>query len=399
MIQRTPHKFRPFPPLPPGSWLGLLGGGQLGRMFCSAAQSVGFRVCVLDPNGDSPAGTVADRHIQADYLDGPALAEFSSLCVAVTTEFENVPARALEILAEHLVVSPAADAVAIAQDRIAEKNFVQECGLAVAPFVEIHRPDDIVAAPEKLFPGVLKISQLRAKSVKQSLVANRDEAQSAFVAMGGVACVLERHLAPITELSVVVARGFDGETVPYPVAENVHGKGILLRSSAPARIEASLAREATNAAVRIAHTIEYVGVLCVEFFVLADGSLVVSELSPRPHNSGHYTIDACVTSQFEQQVRVMAGWPLGGTQQHEPAVMINVLGESWFAGPDWTRREPDWRRVVMHPRAKLHLYGKSDPRPGRKMGHITVMGDSVEQAAGLAQRIADDLSIGGNPPA
>ncbi len=397
MIQRTPHKFRPVPPLPPGSWLGLLGGGQLGRMFCSAAQSVGFRVCVLDPSSQSPAGTVADRHIQADYLDGDALAELATLCAAVTTEFENVPARALEVLADHLVVSPAADAVGIAQDRIAVKRFVQECGLTVAPFAEIHGEDDIAAAPENLFPGILKISRLRAKSMKQAAVASRDEARSAFAVMGGVDCVLERRLAPITELSVVVARGFDGETAPYPVAENVHGNGILLSSSAPARIEAALAREATDAAVRIAHTIEYVGVLCVEFFVLADGALVVSQLSPRPHNSGHYTIDACVTSQFEQQVRVMTGWPLGGTQQHEPAVMINVLGECWFEGPDWTRREPDWRRVVRHPRAKLHLYGKSDPRPGRKMGHITVLGDSVEQAAGLAQRIADDLGIGGKP--
>lgn len=399
MIQRIPPKFRPFPPLPPGSWLGLLGGGQLGRMFCSAAQSVGFRVCVLDPGGESPAGTVADRHIQADYLDGAALTELSSLCVAVTTEFENVPARALEILAEHLVVSPAADAVAIAQDRIAEKSFISDCGLAVAPFAEINTLEDIAAAPDSLFPGILKVSRLGYDGKGQARVATREAAVTAFGALGKSACVLERQLTLASELSVVVARGFDGETAPYPVSENVHVNGILASSRVPARIPASLAREATDAAVRIAHTIEYVGVLCVEFFVLEDGTLLVNEIAPRPHNSGHYTIDACVTSQFEQQVRVMAGWPLGGTQQHEPAVMINVLGESWFAGPDWTRREPDWRRVVMHPRAKLHLYGKADPRPGRKMGHITVMGDSVEQAAGLAQRIAEDLGIGGNPPA
>ncbi len=399
MIEHARHQFRPSPPLPPGSWLGLLGGGQLGRMFCSAAQSVGFRVCVLDPGSNSPAGSVADRHIQADYLDGEALAEMSRLCSAVTTEFENVPARALEILAQHLVVSPAADAVEIAQDRIAEKHFLRECGLAVAPFAEIRSAEDIAAAPANLFPGILKISRLGYDGKGQARVANREEALAAFASMGSSVCVLERQLALSCELSVVVARGFDGETAPYPVAENVHGDGILRRSSAPARVEASLAREATDAAVRIAHTIEYVGVLCVEFFVLADGSLVVNELAPRPHNSGHYTIDACVTSQFEQQVRVMTGWPLGGTQQHEPAVMINVLGDCWFDGPDWTLREPDWRRVVMHPRAKLHLYGKTEARPGRKMGHITVLGDSVEQAAGLAQRIADDLGIGGSPPA
>jgi 5-(carboxyamino)imidazole ribonucleotide synthase len=338
MIQRTPPKFRPLPPLPPGSWLGLLGGGQLGRMFCSAAQSVGFRVCVLDPGSDSPAGTVADRHIQADYLDGPALAEISSLCVAVTTEFENVPARALEILAEHLVVSPAADAVAIAQDRIAEKRFIRECGLAVAPFAEIKTSEDILAAPEALFPGILKVARLGYDGKGQARVATRDAALAAFAQFGGSACVLERQLTFISELSVVVARGFDGETAPYPVSENIHANGILVRSSAPARVDVALAREATDAAVRIAHSIEYVGVLCVEFFLLEDGSLAVNEIAPRPHNSGHYTIDACVTSQFEQQVRVMAGWPLGGTQQHEPAVMINVLGESWFAGPDWTRR-------------------------------------------------------------
>lgn len=395
MMQQPTHHFRPLPSLPPGSWLGLLGGGQLGRMFCSAAQSVGFRVCVLDPSNQSPAGSVADRHIQADYLDEAALAELAGMCSAVTTEFENVPARALEILAERLIVSPAADAVAIAQDRIAEKNFLRGCGLAVAPFVEIRSADDIAAAPDTLFPGILKVARLGYDGKGQVRVATREVATAAFAAMDGTACVLERRLALASELSVVVARGFDGETAPYPVAENVHGNGILVRSSAPARVDASLAREATDAAVRVAHSIQYVGVLCVEFFVLDDGSLVVNEVAPRPHNSGHYTIDACVTSQFEQQVRVMTGWPLGGTQQHEPAVMINVLGECWFQGEEGARREPDWSRVVMHPRAKLHLYGKAEPRPGRKMGHITVMGDSLEQAGGLAQRIATDLGIVG----
>ncbi len=381
--------------LAPGSWLGLLGGGQLGRMFCMAAQSMGFRVCVLDPGDEGPAASVADRHLRADYLDPRALEELAGLCGAATTEFENVPAQALEFLASHIDVCPGATPVAIAQDRIAEKEFVGRCGLDVAPWLAVRDAADLAAAPASLFPGILKVARLGYDGKGQAPVADAVSALAAFERFRGVPCVLERRLELATELSVVVARTFDGQTAAYPVAENVHRGGILATSSAPARVDPALARQATEATVRVAHTLEYVGVLCVEFFVLDDASLLVNEIAPRPHNSGHYTIDACVTSQFEQQARVMAGWPLGGTQQHEPAVMLNILGDAWFHGPDPALvTQPQWLRVVQHPRAKLHLYGKREPRAGRKMGHVTVLGDSLDQALGLVQRIEHDLGIG-----
>ncbi|MEZ5740729.1 MAG: 5-(carboxyamino)imidazole ribonucleotide synthase [Burkholderiaceae bacterium] len=379
-------------PLAPGSWLGLLGGGQLGRMFCMAAQSMGFKVCVLDPAADGPAASVADRHIQGDYLDKEKLRELGQLCAACTTEFENVPAQSLAFLREHCIVSPAPEAVAIAQDRIDEKAFAQRCGLEVAPYAPILGRADIDGlADESLFPGILKAARLGYDGKGQASVANRAELHDAFLQFGGVPCVLEKRMDLEHELSVVVARAFAGETVAYPVAENVHRGGILAVSAVPARIDPALALRATEATVRMAHTLEYVGVLCVEFFILADDTMLVNEMAPRPHNSGHYTIDACVTSQFEQQARVLAGWPLGGVQQHEPAVMLNLLGDLWFEGASQVAREPDWLQVVKHPRAKLHLYGKREARPGRKMGHVTVLGDSLDQAQGLVRRIEADL--------
>ena len=378
-------------PLAPGSWLGLLGGGQLGRMFCMAAQSMGFRVCVLDPGPDGPAASVADRHIAADYLDPRALEELAGLCAATTTEFENVPAEALAFLGEHGIVAPASPAVAIAQDRIAEKAFIERCDLALAPYAAIRADGDIDAAPASLFPAILKVARLGYDGKGQAHVTDREQAHAAFERFGRVPCVLERRLALAREISVVVARGFDAETAAYPVAENVHRNGILFSSDVPARIDSELALRATAATVRIAHTLEYVGVLCTEFFVLEDGALLVNEIAPRPHNSGHYTIDACLTSQFEQQARVLAGWPLGGVHQHGPAVMLNLLGDLWFDADGNGPREPDWIRVVKHARAKLHLYGKREARPGRKMGHMTLFGDSLEQARGLAERIEHDL--------
>lgn len=382
-------------PLPPGSWLGLLGGGQLGRMFCMAAQSMGFRVCVLDPADDGPAASVADRHIRGEYLDQGALRELASLCVACTTEFENVPASSLAFLREHCIVSPAPEAVSIAQDRASEKAFSIECGLPAAPYAVIASRSDIAALDDALFPGILKVARLGYDGKGQAFVDNREAAVDAFMQFGGVPCVLEKRLTLARELSVVVARSFEGETAAYPVAENVHRGGILALSSVPARIDPALALRATEATVRIAHTLEYVGVLCVEFFVLEDGSLLFNEMAPRPHNSGHYTIDACLTSQFEQQARVLAGWPLGGVQQHEPAVMLNILGDLWFDADGEGPREPDWTRIVRHARAKLHLYGKHEARRGRKMGHVTVLGDSLDLARGLVDRIERDMAARG----
>lgn len=382
----------PDPPLPPGSWLGLLGGGQLGRMFCMAAQTLGYRVCVLDPAADSPAGAVADRHLQAGYDDPAALDELARACRAATTEFENVPAGSLERLARDCVVSPAAAAVAVAQDRIAEKAFVRDAGIPVAPYWPVLAQADLAGAPDGLFPGILKAARLGYDGKGQASVADHVAALAAFRGFGGVPCVLERRLPLATECSVVVARGFDGQALAWPVAENEHRDGILAVSTVPARLEPALAARATEAALALARRLQYAGVLCVEFFVLRDGSLVVNELAPRPHNSGHYTLDACVTSQFEQQVRVLAGLPLGSVRQHTPAVMLNLLGDCWF-GPDGQRREPDWRAVLGRPRAKLHLYGKSDPRPGRKMGHVTVVADSLAECLADAAGIASALGI------
>jgi 5-(carboxyamino)imidazole ribonucleotide synthase len=385
----------PVPPLQPGAWLGLLGGGQLGRMFCMAAHTLGYKVCVVDPGADSPAGAVADRHIRADYEDPAALEELARMCRAATTEFENVPAGALEFLAEHCAVSPAGASVAIAQDRIVEKAFVRDCGIAVAPYAPVHSAADLRAADIALFPGILKAARLGYDGKGQARVANSREALAAFESFGGVPCVLERKLNLAMEVSVVVARGFDGLSAAYPVAENVHRGGILALSAVPARVSQDVAARATQAALQIAQAMNYVGVLCVEFFVLDDGGLVVNEMAPRPHNSGHYTIDACVSSQFEQQARVMAGLPLGSVRQHEPAVMINLLGDIWFREPHATDPvEPDWTIVLRHPQAKLHLYGKAEPRRGRKMGHVTVLGSSVEGAMHVAVQIEHALGIG-----
>jgi 5-(carboxyamino)imidazole ribonucleotide synthase len=374
-------------PLMPGAWLGMLGGGQLGRMFCMAAQSLGFRVCVLDPATDSPAGSVADRHLRADYLDEAALTELGQLCGAVSTEFENVPAQALELLARHCVVSPSASAVAVAQDRIAEKAFIREAGIPVAPYAEIRSADDLAAVDAGLFPGILKVARLGYDGKGQASVGSVTEAREAFIGFGEVPCVLEKRLPLELEVSVVVARGFDGAAVAYPVSENVHIGGILATSTVPARVSQDVAARAEAATLRIAEALGYVGVMCAEFFVLDGGQLVVNEIAPRPHNSGHYTIDACVTSQFEQQARAMAGLPLGSTRQHQRAVMLNLLGDCW----EKVGGEPPWVEVLTYPEARLHLYGKREARVGRKMGHVTVVADCLEHAVHVTAQIAHRL--------
>ncbi|OVZ59682.1 5-(carboxyamino)imidazole ribonucleotide synthase [Pigmentiphaga sp. NML080357] len=377
----------------PGGWLGLLGGGQLGRMFCHAAQSMGYRVAVLDPIADCPAGAVADLHIRADYDDEAALAQLAERCAAVTTEFENVPAASLEKLAERCQVSPAAGAVAIAQDRIAEKGYIASIGVPVAPYAEIRSAADIDAASASLFPGILKVARLGYDGKGQARVESADEARAAFASFGGVPCVLEARLPLEFEISVVVARGFDGEVVTYPVSENVHRDGILAISTVPSpRASADIARRAAAAALQVAAGLDYCGVLCVEFFVLPEDRLIVNEIAPRPHNSGHYSIDACVTSQFEQQVRVLAGMPLGAPDLLASSVMLNVLGDIWFRRGDQAV-EPEWGRALQAPSAKLHLYGKAEARRGRKMGHVTCLGADRDEAGRSAAQVAAALGI------
>jgi 5-(carboxyamino)imidazole ribonucleotide synthase len=362
-------------PLLPGSWLGMLGGGQLGRMFCMEAHALGYKVCVVDPDKNSPAGNIADRHICADYLDDAALTELARLCPAITTEFENVPAAALERLAKKRFVSPSAACVAIAQDRIAEKKFFNDAGIATAPYAAIESANIIPSLDLIMYPGILKTARMGYDGKGQVRVASRLELAMAWANLKQVPCVVEKRLDLAKELSVVVVRGADAQTVAYPPSENIHVEGILARSIHPARVDATLATKAVDSAKALANAMQYVGVLCIEFFVLGDGSLVVNEMAPRPHNSGHYSIDACYCSQFEQQVRAMAGLPLGSTELHSPAVMLNILGDAWANG------EPNWAFVLRHPTAKLHLYGKQAARPGRKMGHITVVGADAQQVA------------------
>ncbi len=381
---------------PPGAWLGLLGGGQLGRMFCMAAQSLGYKVVVLDPASDSPAGAVADRHIRADYLDSKALTDLAAVASAATTEFENVPAAALEFLARNRRVTPAAASVAIAQDRISEKMFLSGHDFAVAPFAVLRSGDDAHNVDAKLLPGIVKSARFGYDGKGQAHVRTLADVDAAWRAMKGQPCVLEQRVDLACEVSVIVARNERNETATWPVSENAHRDGILDVSIVPARISADLAARAREIATRIAAALDYRGVLCVEMFVAKDGALLVNEIAPRPHNSGHYTIDACVTSQFEQQARVLADLPLGDTRQHTPAVMVNLLGDLWFAGPESTAaREPAWRAVLAQPQAKLHLYGKAEPRRGRKMGHVTCLGTTLEEALASARVVKQTLSIPG----
>ena len=371
----------------PGATLGLLGGGQLGRMFTIAARTLGYRVTVVDPDREAPAAEFATRHLAADYTDAAALEELARTCAAVTTEFENAPAAALDALSHRVVVRPGGAPVAVAQDRRREKGFFSSNGFPVGPHAVIESVADIGRAAKAVpLPAILKTARFGYDGKGQALVGDRAQLEATFREWSEVPCVLEEKLALELEVSVVLARGGDGAVAVFPVAENSHSRGILDVTIAPARIPAPLAAEATTLATRLAEGLDYVGVLAVEMFVV-DGRLLMNEIAPRPHNSAHYTLDACRTSQFEQQVRVLCGLPLGDPSQHTPAVMVNLLGDIWSAG------EPDWHAVLAHPGAHLHLYGKREARPGRKMGHVTVCEDSLERCLGVARAIRDALGI------
>lgn len=372
----------------PGATLGLLGGGQLGRMFTVAARTLGYRVTVLDPDPLSPAAEFATGHLAAGYTDPAAIAELARDCAAVTTEFENAPAAALDALAAKTIVRPRAASVAVAQDRRREKGFFAEHGFPVGPFAVVESPDDFAGALARVkLPALLKTARLGYDGKGQARVDRPEDLARLFNEWKGVPCVLEELLALERELSVVLGRSAEGAVAAFPVAENRHARGILDITIAPARIAAALAVEATALATRLAQALDYEGVLAVELFVVG-GKLFVNEMAPRPHNSGHYTIDACRTSQFEQQVRVLCGLPLGDPSQHTPAVMVNLLGDIWGRG------EPRWEAVLEHAGAHLHLYGKRDARPGRKMGHVTVCEPSLEAALRAALDIRRALSIG-----
>ncbi|PWB62919.1 MAG: 5-(carboxyamino)imidazole ribonucleotide synthase [Betaproteobacteria bacterium] len=371
----------------PGATLGLLGGGQLGRMFTVAARTLGYRVTVLDPDPLSPAAEFATGHLNTAYTHPVSLDELAQTCAAVTTEFENAPAEALHALAERTVVRPSGNAVAVAQDRSREKGFIATHGLPVGPFADVRDESDFDAALSRVkLPAILKTARFGYDGKGQATIASRAELEGVFAQWKRVPCVLEERLALDFEISVILARGADGEVAVFPVAENRHTRGILDVTIAPARIPKALAAEATDIATRLAQALDYVGVLAVEMFVV-EGRLLVNEIAPRPHNSGHYTIDACRTSQFEQQVRVLCGLPLGDPTLHTPAVMVNLLGDIWGAG------EPRWEAVLRHAGAHLHLYGKREARPGRKMGHVTVCEPDLGKALDVALAIRRDLGI------
>ncbi len=358
------------PVLPPAT-VGILGGGQLGRYFVMAARTMGYRTVVLEPDQFSPAGAAADVHLTAPYDDASALATMAAECAVVTTEFENAPASAMTALARQTLVRPGARAIEITQDRRSEKRFLESVGVPVAPYTVIETEDDLVA-PTQAFPAILKTARLGYDGLGQVSVAGPAALASAWDRLGRVACVLEQRLAFEREVSVVLARGVDGSLAVYPVATNVHVDGILDLTTVP---DTGVGSDLAPAlAGRIAAALDFVGVLAVECFVV-DGRLVVNEIAPRPHNSGHWTLDAAMTSQFEQQVRAVCGLPLGNAGlTGGAAAMANLLGDLWQ--PD----HPDWVAVLADDCVHLHLYGKREPRPGRKMGHLTVTAENADEA-------------------
>ncbi len=377
----------------PGATLGVMGGGQLGRMFVHAAQRMGYFTAVLDPDPTSPAGLVANYHIRADYLDEQGLAQLMQRSAAITTEFENVPARALVTLGAHRLVAPGAQAVAVCQDRVQEKAQFKHSGVACAPHAGIASAADFATLDPALFPGILKTASLGYDGKGQLQVQTHAELGAAWSELGEVPCVLEQRLALAQEISVIVARGTHGDAVHFPVQQNLHRGGILAVTQCPAPdVSAPLQTQAVQAATRLAQDMDYVGVLCVEFFVLADGRLLANEMAPRPHNSGHATIDSCDHSQFELQVRALTGAPLTEPRQHSPAVLLNLMGDLWF-GADETETTPDWASVLALPGAHLHLYGKASPRRGRKMGHLTLTAATPAQARATALAAAQRLGI------
>ncbi|MBK6570438.1 5-(carboxyamino)imidazole ribonucleotide synthase [Candidatus Aalborgicola defluviihabitans] len=383
--------------------LGVMGGGQLGRMFVQAAQQMGYFTAVLDPDPLSPAGRVSHHHIQTAYTDPAGLQQLAQLCVAVTTEFENVPAPALAALAKSCTVSPAASAVAIAQDRAEEKAHFAGCGVPVAPYAVIETAEQLAAVADDssvgadFFPGILKTARMGYDGKGQVRVANRTELAAAWADLKRVPCVLEKMLPLQLECSVIVARGADGTCVNLPVQRNLHRAGILAVTEVyEGNLPLALVERAVAAAKSIATELNYIGVLCVEFFVLDPaspaaqtlGGLVVNEMAPRPHNSGHYSIDACDVSQFDLQVRTLTGLPLTQPRQHSPCIMLNLLGDIWPDGGS-----PPWAQVLALPGTHLHLYGKATASKGRKMGHLTVTGATVEQVRATALQAAALLGI------
>lgn len=359
----------------PGSVVGILGSGQLGRMFAIAARRMGYRVHTYSPDYDTPAGQVADVEVTAPYDDLDAVRAFARKVDVVTFEFENVPAETVQAAAEHTLVRPGGHVLHTTQQRLREKGFLSGAGLPVTPFQAVRSAEELRTALERLDrPAVVKTAAFGYDGKGQMKLSSQDRADEAWNALGGQELIVEAFVDFEREVSVVAARGVDGSFDHYGVIENLHERHILDVSIAPARVSDETAREAIELSRAVLEQLDVVGVLCVEFFLERDGRLLINELAPRPHNSGHLTFDACVTSQFEQQLRAVCGLRLGSTGLLRPAAMANILGDLWEDG------DPDWAAAAAHPDVKLHLYGKLTARPGRKMGHMTALGPTPEEA-------------------
>jgi 5-(carboxyamino)imidazole ribonucleotide synthase len=378
----------------PGASLGVLGGGQLGRMFVHAAQQMGYRTVVLEPDPSSPAGAAAHQHLRYAYLDQEGLRTLAEQTDAITTEFENVPAQALLQLAQSRPVSPAAAAVSTCQDRAAEKAHLRACGVACAPHALLQTAAELSTIDPALFPAIVKTTRMGYDGKGQQRVDTLAQLPAAWQALGQVPCIVEQGLALACELSVIVARSAAGQVVHFPVQHNLHRDGVLAITQVPAPdVPTALQVQAIQDAEKMAVHLDYVGVLCVEFFVLSDGRLVVNEMAPRPHNSGHYSLDACDVSQFELQVRCLTHSPLPMPRLHSCAVMLNLLGDLWWTHGDTKPQPPPWEQLLGLPGVHLHLYGKDQPRPGRKMGHLTVTANHADAARRTALQAAALLGV------
>jgi len=369
--------------------LAMLGGGQLGMFFVIAAQRLGFRVTVLDPDEKSPAGKIADVHLCADYSNSNALDKIIESCLFVTTEFENIPFSTLEYLEKKLVVRPSSSAVAVVQNRILEKTFLRDSGLPVGPFFVIESADDVDSAPKNIFPAILKVAQFGYDGKGQFHVNNIVDLKDAYNQAGKVPCVLEKKLLLDLEVSVVLARDHNEQQIYFPVAENKHTNGILDISFSPARIPSDIASLAKGYAQQIAQKLNYIGVMAVEFFIV-DEKLYVNEIAPRPHNSGHFTLDACVHNQFDLQVRTLTGLDLVDPQEKSNAIMVNILGDIWFKNGTYVN--PDFDILNRENNVNLHLYGKEKARKGRKMAHYTLTGDDFNKLLDKAKILKAMLS-------
>jgi 5-(carboxyamino)imidazole ribonucleotide synthase len=375
----------------PGKTIGVLGGGQLGRMFAQAAQTLGYRVHVFEPAGPCPAGAVANKEVNASYEDTAALTTFARQCAVVTYEFENIPSGPLEAVAPLVPLHPRAEVLHTTQNRQREKAWLRANGFPHVRYAEALDGDIAAAVAQTGMPCVVKTADFGYDGKGQMKLTSPADLEQAVAIFRGRRCVVERWVDFSRELSVIVARSSSGETKTFPVAENIHTRHILDFSIVPARVSPAVARDAEQLATAIAEKLGVVGLLAVELFHATNGDVLVNELAPRPHNSGHWSLDGCETSQFEQHVRAVCGLPLGDVTVREPTVMVNILGDAWKWRDDQVVGEPNWKAVLSHPKAKLHLYGKTEPRPGRKMGHFTVRAADIETALAQATELKSQL--------